>query len=165
METATPTETQSVSVITSAELLAHWQGHRKLTRKLIEAFPEKEFFEYSVGGMRPFAAMVKELLGIAVPALRQIVGGEVKQLDENLAGADRKEKILALWDKATEEINNYCAQIADERFHENIVLFGQYPGTVLSSILYFIDNEVHHRGQAYVYLRSLDIEPHPFWDR
>ena len=165
MDTATITERRAASVITSQELLKHWQGHRKLTRKLIEAFPEKEFFEYSIGGMRPFAAMVKELLGIAVPGLREIVGGEAKELNENIGGADSKADLLALWDKATEGINEYWAQIPDERFPEQIVLFGQYPGTVLSSILYFIDNEVHHRGQAYVYLRSLGVEPHPFWDR
>jgi hypothetical protein len=29
--------------------------------------------------------------------------------------------------------------------------------------MYFIDNEIHHRGQGYVYLRGLGIESHlPF---
>jgi uncharacterized damage-inducible protein DinB len=32
-------------------------------------------------------------------------------------------------------------------------------------IRYAIDNEVHHRGQGYVYLRSLGIEPPAFYDR
>ncbi|HEU4878313.1 MAG TPA: DinB family protein [Gemmatimonadaceae bacterium] len=32
-------------------------------------------------------------------------------------------------------------------------------------INYIIDNEVHHRGQGYVYLRSLGIEPPPFYVR
>ena len=30
---------------------------------------------------------------------------------------------------------------------------------------YFVDNEIHHRGQGYVYLRALGIEPPAFWDR
>ena len=165
MDTATITKKQTSSVITSGELLKHWQGHRRLTRRLIEAFPEKEFFEYSIGGMRPFAAMVQELLAVSVPGLRQIAGGKAEELNEQLADASSKANILAYWNEATEDINNYWAEIPDEKFHEYIVLFGQYPGTVLSSILYFIDNEIHHRGQAYVYLRSLGIEPHPFWDR
>jgi len=38
-------------------------------------------------------------------------------------------------------------------------------GPVYASLLYWIDNEIHHRGQGYVYLRSLGIEPPPFWDR
>jgi uncharacterized damage-inducible protein DinB len=39
------------------------------------------------------------------------------------------------------------------------------PGSIYAHLLYFIDNEVHHRGQGYVYLRALGIEPPPFWER
>ncbi|MGY0035511.1 hypothetical protein [Pedobacter sp. NJ-S-72] len=56
--------TTTEQVINTTELLAHWQGHRNLTRKVIEAFPEKELFNYSIGGMRNFAGMVMELLAI-----------------------------------------------------------------------------------------------------
>lgn len=159
------TTDQTVSVITSAELLEHWQGHRKLTRRVIEAFPEKEFFEYSIGGMRPFAVMVQELLAIAVPGLREIAGGVTEQLNEHIKEADSKANILSLWDTATGELNSYWGKLSDERFHETILAFGKYEGTVYSSILYFIDNEIHHRAQGYVYLRSLGIEPPAFWDR
>ncbi len=165
MDTATITKNQTASVITSGELLQHWQGHRRLTRKLIEFFPEKEFFEYSIGGMRPFAKMVQELLAIAAPGIRQIAGGETEELNEDIKEANTKANILSLWDKATEDINRLWAEIPDKRFHETILAFGQYEGTVISSIFYFIDNEIHHRGQGYVYLRSLGIEPPPFWER
>ncbi len=161
----TATEEQLVSVITSTELLQHWQGHRSLTRKVIAAFPEKEFFEYSIGTMRPFAAMVQELLAIAVPGIKQIVGGEAEELKEHIEEANSKANILSLWDKATDDINRLWAQISNERFRETILAFGQYEGTVWSSIFYFIDNEIHHRAQGYVYLRSLGIEPPPFWER
>ena len=164
MDTTT-TEKQVALVITSTELLEHWQGHRGLTRKVIEAFPEKELFEYSVGGMRPFAGMVQELLAIGVPGIKQIVGGATEELNEHIEEANSKANILSLWDKATAELSRYWAQIPDERFHDTILAFGQYEGTVLSTILYFIDNEIHHRGQGYVYLRSLGIEPPAFWDR
>jgi len=164
MDTTT-TKKQTLSVITSTELLEHWQGHRRLTRRLIEAFPEKEFFEYSVGGMRPFAGMVQELLGIAVPGIREIVGGKAEELNEHIDKANNKANILALWDEATVEINNYWFLIPEEKFHENILTFGKYEGTVWSSIFYFIDNEIHHRAQGYVFLRSLGIEPPPFWQR
>jgi uncharacterized damage-inducible protein DinB len=43
--------------------------------------------------------------------------------------------------------------------------FGQWESTGIGTILYAIDNEIHHRGQGYVYLRSLGIEPPPFWER
>src|SRR4028118_2298509 len=164
MDTTT-TKKQTFSVITSTELLEHWQGHRRLTRRLIEAFPEKEFFEYSIGGMRPFAGMVQELLGIAVPGIREIAGGKVEELSEHIDKANSKANILALWDEATVEINSYWSLIPEEKFHEKILTFGKYEGTVWSSIFYFIDNEIHHRAQGYVFLRSRGIEPPPFWQR
>lgn len=156
---------QTKEVITAAELLHHWQGHRTLTRRVIEAFPENEFFSFSIGGMRPFAAMVMELLGIAVPALREIISGRITELNEQFEHGNRKENLLQMWDEATEEINALFKQIPAERFHDTINLFGKYEGTVWSSLFYFIDNEIHHRAQGYVYLRALDIEPPFFWDR
>ncbi len=160
----TTTQPPIATVITSAELLEHWQGHRRLTRRIIEAFPEKELFEYSIGGMRPFAAMVQELLAIAVPGLKEITGGKTEALNEHL-DVKSKSEILDLWDAASEDINTYWAQIPDEQFHDRVLTFGKYEGSVFSSILYFIDNEIHHRGEGYVYLRSLGIEPPPFWAR
>jgi uncharacterized damage-inducible protein DinB len=55
--------------------------------------------------------------------------------------------------------------IPSERFQEIDVAFGMYEGTGFYTIFYWIDNENHHRGQGYVYLRSLGIEPPAFWDR
>ena len=76
-----------------------------------------------------------------------------------------KKELLALWDQATEDINRIWPTIPPHRFAEEDVAFGQWPGTGISFLFYFIDNEIHHRGQGYVYLRSLGIEPPPFWDR
>ncbi|WP_237144686.1 hypothetical protein [Pontibacter pamirensis] len=84
------TKKRTASVVTSKDLLKHWQGHRSLTRRVIEAYPEKELFEYSVGGMRPFAAMAQELLAIAVPGIRQIAGEGTEELNEHLDKAGSK---------------------------------------------------------------------------
>ena len=159
------TSTLLEQVITPSELLKHWQGHRGLTRRTIEAFPEEAFFNYSIGGMRTFADMVMELLGIAGPGIKEIATGEIQELIEEVNHGNKKAKILELWDKATDEINTYWAQIKPEQFQQSIKIFGQYEGTVWSSIFYFIDNEIHHRGQGYVYLRALGIEPPFFYER
>ena len=156
---------KSLQVITTVELLKHWQDHRALTRRTIDAFPEKAFFNHTIGGMRPFSEMVMELLAIAAPGLKEIASGITAQFNENIEHGNQKAKILELWDNATEEINTYWSQIKEEQFQQTIKLFGQYEGTVWSSIFYFIDNEIHHRGQGYVYLRSLGIEPPAFYER
>lgn len=163
METNTNTTLQTV--ITPEELLAQWQGHRNLTRRVIEAFTEKDLFNFSIGGMRPFSEMVVELLAIAAPGIKEIVTGKTAAFNEDINHENKKAKLLELWDKTTEDINTYWVQIKPEQFHDTIKSFGEYEGTVWSSIFYFIDNEIHHRGQAYVYLRALNIEPPFFYER
>ena len=156
--------------ISSAALLEHWQGHRSLTRRVIEAFPEKELFTYSVGGMRPFAELAIEMLDMAVPGISGVVTGKWNTLNDmsHISGKSKpatKEDLLLQWDETTEKLNALWTQIPEGRFTENDVAFGQYEGVVYSFIFYFMDNEIHHRGQGYVYLRTLGIEPPPFWDR
>jgi len=154
-----------ITFLTASELLEHWQGHRRLTRRVIEVFPEKELFEYSVGGMRPFADLAKELLAIASPGLKEIVSNESVAFDEKRTDIKTKAAILKAWDESTVLINQYFGQISEERFRQTHNLFGQYEFPIYQNILYFIDNEVHHRGQGYVYLRALGIEPPFFWER
>lgn len=159
----TATET-TTAILTPASLLKHWQGHRKLTRKTIEVFPEDKFFDYSIGGMRPFAKMVYEMLGMAVPGTQGIATGHWATWAD-AAEVSTKREILDLWDKATEQLNAIWPTVPEHRWLEHDVAFGQWPGTGISFIFYFMDNEIHHRGQAYVYLRSLGIEPPAFWER
>jgi len=54
-------------ILAKEDLMKHWQGHRALTRRVIEAFQEKELFEFSIAGMRPFGDLAKERLSIDVP--------------------------------------------------------------------------------------------------
>ena len=164
MSTQTVAPNTSVTIITPQQLLAHWQGHRGLTRKMIEAFPEDKLFTYSLGGMRPFSELVYELLGMGVPSLKGIATGQWQKWAE--AGkVNTKAELLALWDEATTQINELWPTVPPHRWQEEDVAFGQWPGTGIWLLCYVIDNEIHHRGQGYVYLRSLGIEPPAFWDR
>ena len=165
MTTSTTSEKAVTLIMDPKELLEHWQGHRRLTRRAIEAFPEEEFFTYTLGGMRPFAEMIMELLAIAGPGIEEIVSGKTARLNEHFEHKRSKEEFLDLWDKTTITIDTLWNEISPDRFSEVTKAFGQYEGTIISHIFYYIDNEIHHRGQAYVYLRSLGIEPPLFFDR
>lgn len=158
--------TTTTSVLTSAEFLQNWQGHRQLTRKVIDAFPEDKLFSFSLGGMRTFAELALEIIGMTDPGMDGIVSGNWGHFDDIQKNAPKtKQELLAVWDAVTEKINRLWPQIRPERFHEVEAAFGMYEGTIFSTLTYFIDNEIHHRGQGYVYLRALGIEPPPFWDR
>jgi uncharacterized damage-inducible protein DinB len=162
---------QQTALITSEQLLEHWQEHRRLTRRAILAFPERDFFEYSIGGMRPFAQLVSEMLDLAEYGIEGIVTGtwmpiyELPHHGNNKLPLDTQEEFLQKWDQVTALINDSWDKITSDRFQTVEKAFGAFEGTNFSSIMYFIDNEIHHRGQGTVYLRSLGIEPPAFWDR
>jgi uncharacterized damage-inducible protein DinB len=154
---------ESTCFITPDALLAHWQGHRRLTRCVIDAFPEDKLFTFSVGGMRPFGALAMELLSMAVPMVRGAVSGD---WNASISRDPRpKQEVLSLWDESTQQLNAIWPQIPPNRFRDTLTAFGQYPGVLHDLILYVVDNEIHHRGQGYVYLRALALEPPPFYDR
>jgi uncharacterized damage-inducible protein DinB len=150
-------------VLPAAAMLEHWQGHRRLTRRVVTAFPEDQLFSFSIGSMRPFGALALEMISMAEPMVRGIVTGEWDQVMTREARP--KEEVLRLWDESTGRINTLWPQIPLARFQETATAFGQYPGRVYELLLYVIDNEIHHRGQGYVYLRALGIEPPPFYER
>ena len=149
--------------MTPEALLDHWQGHRRLTRRVIEAFSADQLFTFSVGGMRPFGEMVLEFLAMTAPMVRGLRTGQWDKYV--LAKLDSRQAILARWDEDTALINDLWPKIDPAKFDEQMVAFGEYPGTGSSLMLYVIDNEIHHRGQGYVYLRALGIAPPAFYER
>ena len=163
MSTATQAS-QQINILSSKELLDHWQGHRRVTRRVVEAFPEDKLFSYSVGGMRPFSEMVMEFLKMAEPIVQGVATGKWVSRDD-LGSPRTKAELLKLWDEATIAINTLWPTIPQHRFSEVDKAFGQWEATGINTILYGIENEIHHRGQGYVYLRALGIEPPAFYDR
>lgn len=149
--------------VTPDRLLEYWQGHRALTRRTIDAFPEDQLFSFSLGGMRPFGAIAAEFLAMTRPMVQGAVTNEWTsyQVPEELT----KDAVLRQWDEDTRQLNELWPQIPVARFQETMTAFGQYTGPLYDLLLYVIDNEIHHRGQGYVYLRALGIEPPPFWER
>jgi uncharacterized damage-inducible protein DinB len=153
----------SAAVIEPEQLRQHWQGHRKLTRRVIDAFPEKELFEYSIGGMRTFSQLASEFLSMGVPTLIGVTSR--KWPESEGTKATTKAELLKQWDESTAEIDRLWNEIPASRFQEVDTAFGQWEMPIHGLLLYVIDNESHHRGQGYVYLRSLGIEPPPFYER
>src|SRR5689334_25249125 len=96
-EVVEPTTSEvSQTAISSQDLLQMWQGHRKLTRRVIEKFPEKELFSFSVAGMRPFSDLAKEMLGMARPGLDGIITRKWDAFSD-AKSITTKEELLAKW--------------------------------------------------------------------
>jgi uncharacterized damage-inducible protein DinB len=153
------------NVLSSQALLDHWQGHRRLTRRVIEAFPEDKLFSFSIGSMRPFSELVKEFLKMTEPIAHGVATGQWAPFGTDLESVRTKVELLRLWDETTEKLNAIWPTIPPHRFEEIDKAFGQWENSGIHTILYGIDNEIHHRGQGYVDLRALGIAPPAFWER
>ena len=156
-------ETTSVSVLNADDLLKDWQRNRRLTRLTIEAFPEDKLFQFSIGGMRPFAEMASELIRMTAPVVDGVSTGKWEEYKP--AKPTSKNELLRLWDEQTIELDAKFHTIPASRFSEVDKVFDQWEMPGIATIQYAIENEIHHRGQGYVYLRALGIEPPPFWKR
>lgn len=161
----TPTHT----FIGPEALLEHWQGHQRLTRRVLEAFPEDQLFTFTPAPpMRSFGVLTLEIIGMVEPTLRGLHTGawETPDWDEmKKQPQPGKAELLARWDETAGAMREGFPQIPEARFQETHTAFGQWtmPGSEL--ILYLIDNEIHHRAQGYVYLRLLGTEPPAFYER
>jgi len=157
------TATTTVNVLSAEDLLKNWQGHRALTRRTIEAFPEDKLFSFSLGGMRPFSELATEFIRMAVPIVDGVATGRWSEFGG--VKPTTKAEIFKLWDEQTQELNAKFPTIPPHRFTEVDKAFGQWEMPGIATIQYAIDNEIHHRGQCFVYLRALGIEPPHFWER
>ncbi|UQN05296.1 DinB family protein [Deinococcus sp. QL22] len=160
------TQTESApTLLTPTTLLAHWQGHRRLTRRVIEAFPEDQLFSFSVGGMRPFGVLAWEVVTISTYLMNALHtdqwGAETMSREPK---PQERTALLAEWDALTARLDAELPGTSSVLLTtEKDLPFGRQTAT--AAAFYMIDNEVHHRGQGYVYLRALGIEPPPFYVR
>ncbi|HEX7004950.1 MAG TPA: DinB family protein [Trueperaceae bacterium] len=152
-------------VIDLDELLEHWEGHRRLTRRTIAAFPDDELFSHRVEPLRSFGEMIGEALEVT-PLLEGIANDHWEWRLE-YEQVKSKAELLEAWDESLRSIREYWPSITGEKLErvEPDHFFGGPAQSNLARLLYQIDNEIHHRAQGYVYLRQLGIEPPPFYER
>ena len=149
-------------LLTPEALLTNLKDVRALTRKVIEAFPEKDLFEFSVANLRPFSAMVEEFLMITNYIFTETLHEKHTPFYTEGQFPTTKAEVLALWDRATEILDREWKEVGD--YTQSLTIY-QMTFSFAQWILYFIENESHHRGQGYTYLRALGIEPPFFWAR
>lgn len=158
------THTATAAIVSPQEFLAHWQGHRALTRRLIEAFTEDQLFTFSVGGMRPFGAMAWEIHQVSELTLDGLLTGGWSEPDWREGVSQHRADLLTAWDALSGRLEREFPGVDLAFFPQTHRLpWGEMTGW--AAAIYTIDNEIHHRGQGYVYLRALGLEPPAFYER
>lgn len=154
-------------MLSKSGLLELLESNRRLTIRTIEAFPQKDLFNFTAAEpMRPFSKMVTEILAVEKGYVRGIALNEwdwepgqfeIHTKNELLAACEKvRKETLELWDNITEE---RLQTVETDPFFE------APPFSHLNRLLYSLENEIHHRGQGFVYLRALGIEPPLFYER
>ena len=149
-------------ILTPEALLTNLKDVRALTRKVIEAFPEKDLFEFKIANLRPFSGMVEEFLMITNYIFKETLHEKHTPFYTEGQFPTTKTEVLALWDKVTEIIDCEWKEVGD--YTQSITIY-RMTFSFSQWILYAIENESHHRGQGYTYLRALGIEPPFCWGR
>ena len=112
--------------------------------------------------MRPFSEMIKEFIGIWDYILAEALSEQHVPLFEQDHFPTTKGELLGLRDQVLISLFSECKMI--QNYGQEISPY-QMKFSIAQWILYIIENETHHRGQAYVYLRALGIQPPFFWRR
>ena len=132
-------------LLTPEALLTNLKDVRALTRKVIEAFPEKDLFEFSVANLRPFSAMVEEFLMITNYIFTETLHEKHTPFYTEGQFPTTKAEVLALWDRATEILDREWKEVGD--YTQSLTIY-QMTFSFSQWILYAIENESNHRGQG-----------------
>ena len=151
-----------------AEFLAQWEGHRGLTLRAVRAFPADTLFTYApTEALRPFGVMLDELARMELAYVRGLAEDKWAYDKENPPKPTDMATAIAF----LEETRNYTRRVWGDISEATLLTVRTDPFFFGSTkrpydwLVYCLDNEVHHRGQAYIYLRELGIEPPAFWER
>ena len=151
-----------------AEFWAQWEGHRRLTLRAARAFPADKLLSFSPKApLRPFGVMLDEIARIERAYVRGLAEDKWEWDPKNPAPATDAATAIAFLEEARAYTRRCWGGLSAETLltpREDPFFFGA-DKRPYDWLVYCLDNEVHHRGQGYVYLREIGIEPPPFWER
>lgn len=144
--------------MTKSIILKYWQNVRKLTMRLFDLFPEESFGYRPVQTVRSVAEQFDHILVVELYTRIGIITGDWNLAPfsterdisrSNLRGRLHNEHIKTI---------GMLRLLPEGRFMRTYETpFGILTGETV--IMEAIDEEIHHRGNLYVYLRMLGTAP------
>ncbi len=151
-----------------AELMDLWDGHRRLTVRTARAFPADKLMTFSpVEPLRTFAVMCDEIARIELAYIRGLAEDQWTWDPKVPAPATDADGVVRFLEETREYTHRMWGRLSAETLltpRKDPFFFGDSKRPY-DWLVYCVDNEVHHRGQGFVYLRELGIEPPHFYER
>lgn len=138
--------------------LKYWQVVRQMTIRLLDEFPADSFDYRPATEVMTVSQLFKHILSVEVYIREGFLTKEWK--DPGTIGSNMFEKEM-LKDRLrleNEKTTKLLSELPEGYFlKKRETPFGNVTGEIL--ILAAIDEEIHHRGNLYTYLRCLEITP------
>ena len=144
--------------MTKSSFLKYWANVRKLTLRLFDLFPEDRFEYRPVETVRSVAEQFDHILIVELYTRIGMVTGQWSLAPfsgERDLSRNRLRDKLYNEHKKTLGLLGLLAEGQFMRIYDTP--FGAISGEII--IYEAIDEEIHHRGNLYTYLRMLGIEP------
>jgi len=141
----------------------HWDNVHNITVKTIKLFPEEKKDFKPVEPMMTVMDIIQHIADVEKIFLEGCRKGSIEMEDfkkyEKVDFPNLK-NLVDYFEKTHKEVNSYYSQVQDKGM-EKIIKTPWGDSPVFHQFSGAYDHEWHHRGQLYVYLRLLGIEP-PF---
>jgi uncharacterized damage-inducible protein DinB len=139
-------------------IIKYWDNVRRLTLDILEQFPNDKLSFRPIPTVRSAAEQFEHILAEEIYARN----GLTLKLWETVLGPTEvctdKDALADMLRQEHEKTNNVLRMLPPEAFgvfHET-----PYGRMTTEAVIYLtIDEEIHHRGNLYVYLRLLNIVP------
>ncbi|MCD6163543.1 MAG: DinB family protein [candidate division Zixibacteria bacterium] len=139
-------------------LLRYWRVVRRLTIRLLEEFPPDSFDFRPAPEIMTVSQLFKHILQVEIYIRDGFLAGKWEIPEEPSSNIFEKEMLkdkLAIESKRTLQL---LSEVPEGRFMKIIKTpYGNLSGEILLQVA--VDEEIHHRGNLYTYLRCLGKTP------
>ena len=138
--------------------LRYWHEVRQLTIKLLDEFPLDSFDFRPAPEIMTVSQLFRHILQVEIYIRDGFLTGEWKNPDDLGSNMFEKEMLKDRLRLENEKTARLLADVPEGQFLKiRETPFGKVSGELL--IMVAIDEEIHHRGNLYTYLRCLDKIP------
>ena len=139
-------------------IIKYWDNVRRLTLQVLDLIPERELEFRPVDDVRNVAELFEHILEVELDFRNGFLFGDWMRRPHLGATNIIKQQLREKLEREHEQTSRLLRELPEGRFmklHETP--YGRISGEGL--IYLAIDEEIHHRGNLYTYLRLMNIEP------
>ena len=141
-----------------ASIIKYWNNVRKLTLRVRDLIPDNQFDFKPAAGVRSVAELFEHILDVELQIRKGFIHGDWVRFPYLGLISNEKCVLREHLAREHERTTEMLLELPEGRF---IKLYRTPYGKITGEGLIYvaIDEEIHHRGNLYTYLRILGIEP------